>query len=1204
MFTGLAPGTCAVTFSLPGFDNAPARVVQVAAGASDKTGSRCRRRLSAPLLAACALWVCLAAEAAAQGNAASDRAVLEALYDATGGPDWIDDTSWKTSAPLGEWFGVTTDTAGRVTRLALPGNGLAGPIPAALGELTLLRGLNFGRRWDSAAEQWVENALTGPIPAELGSLANLESLYLESNALTGPIPAELGNLANLEWLSLRSNALTGPVPSRLGRLTSLRSLSVSGNALTGPIPAELGTLANLESLFLGSNALTGPVPSWMGRLTSLRSLSLRRNELTGPVPAELGSLANLESLDLASNPLTGSLPQDLTRLSQLRALDISNTGACAPATAEFLAWLETIAYFRGDTCNRSPESVDTIPPQALTESGPAVGVSMDAYFTDPDDDPLAYTAASGRAGTVTTLVSGDTVWLVPGAAGTAAVTVTATDPDGLSATQTIAVTVEAWAGPRNDREVLEVLYDSTGGESWTNRGSWKTSAPLGDWYGVKTDTAGRVTELDLSGNDLTGSIPAALGDLELLQELNLADRWDSALQQWLANALTGPIPDELGRLENLRSLRLGGNELVGRIPDALGNLSNLETLGLDSNGLTGPIPAALGGLSNLRSLSLGENELTERIPDALGNLSNLESLHLGPNGLTGPIPAALGGLSNLESLSLGWNELTGRIPDALGNLSNLESLRLGPNGLTGPIPAALGRLSNLRRLDFWHSWGLSGPLPSGLESSSLEELGIFATQACAPTAWGDWLDTIEFQGRLCEAEPDVTIDVAVFYTPAAREEAGGTAEIEAVIDLMVAETNEAYEASDVRHRLALVARSEVPYTEAGDFRDIRRFAGASDGYMDEVHAMRDRTGADLVHLVFKHEGHPFAGVAYFGRAFGLTCQHCGGDTFAHELGHNMGLRHDRYAQLYSERGRGSVMLDPAFGYVNQQALAPGAARSRRWRTIMAYAAQCSDASIGCPKALRFSNPRLHYNGDPLGVPFGTGGSGVTGPADAAGVLDATGPAVALWRDRAPRPNRPPQAVGTLPDRRLTGLSSTLEVDVAQAFVDPDRDSLTYGVSSSAPGVATVTAAGARLTLTAVSEGATTIRVTATDPGGLSAAQSFTVTVAAMRAPFTDDPIVPGVTPVRAVHFTELRTRIAALRSAAGLPRFSWTDPVLRAGVTRVRRVHLLELRAALAEAYSAAGRAAPRWTDASPAAGTAIRAAHVTELRAAVLALE
>ena len=184
------------------------------------------------------------------------------------------------------------------------------------------------------------------------------------------------------------------------------------------------------------------------------------------------------------------------------------------------------------------------------------------------------------------------------------------------------------------------------------------------------------------------------------------------------------------------------------------------------------------------------------------------------------------------------------------------------------------------------------------------------------------------------------------------------------------------------------------------FRDIYRLADPSDGYMDEVHAMRDRTGADLVHLVFKHQDHPFGGVANLGGAFGLTCQYCGGGTFAHELGHNMGLRHDRYAQLYSEISRGPVTLDPAYGYVNQQAFGGGGGRTSRWRTIMAYLTQCADAYIRCERVFRFSNPRQRYNGNPLGIPFGEG-SGVTGPADAAAVLNATGPAVALWRDRPP-----------------------------------------------------------------------------------------------------------------------------------------------------------------------------------------------------------
>ena len=156
-----------------------------------------------------------------------------------------------------------------------------------------------------------------------------------------------------------------------------------------------------------------------------------------------------------------------------------------------------------------------------------------------------------------------------------------------------------------------MLYDSTEGESWTNRRNWKTSAPLGEWHGVTTDTAGRVTELDLSGNELTGPIPAALGNLELLQTLNLGGRLDSTSRQWITNTLTGPIPDELGRLENLALLDLGWNELTGRIPDALGNLAYLESLDLGRNGLTGPIPSSLGRLSNLWRLSLGV-ERTDR----------------------------------------------------------------------------------------------------------------------------------------------------------------------------------------------------------------------------------------------------------------------------------------------------------------------------------------------------------------------------------------------------------------------------------------------------------------------------------------------------------------------------------------------------------------------------------------------------------------
>ena len=1192
------------------------------------------------------------------GGTPSDRRPLEALYRATNGPGWIDSTNWLTDAPLSEWFGVDADGSGRVTSLGLPGNGLTGPIPAELGQLSRLWTLNLGGRWDSALESPVENGLTGPIPASLGELSNLTWLSLADNQLTGRIPDALGSLTNLESLNLGGNGLTGPIPALLGNLTGLTRLNLSGNDLTGPIPAtlanlskleelwfwdngltgpipnELGNLANLEWLQLGGNKLTGPIPESLGELSNLRWLALHVNRLTGPVPAGLGNLANLEWLLLLENPLAGPLPPELTRLSRLKRLFIGDTALCVPYDSVFEEWLESIEEFSGSRCNRPPEPVGTIPAQTLSANGAPVGVPVASYFSDPDEDPLTYSATSSRGSTATTVASGDTVWLVPGSAGTATVTVTAHDPDGLSANQIVEVTTVESPGPQTDREVLELLYDATGGASWTDNSNWKTAAPLAEWSGVSSDREGRVTWLSLSRNGLRGPLPGALGNLSSVEGLDLGGnglvgpiptslgRLSNLRSLWLgwneltgqipeglgnltnlesldlgSNGLTGPVPSSLSRLSNLRSLRLAWNELTGRIPDWLGNLTNLESLGLGGNGLTGPIPTSLGRLSNLRSLWLGWNELTGRIPDWLGNLTNLESLGLGSNGLTGPIPTSLGRLSNLRSLGLGRNELTGRIPDWLGNLTNLESLGLGGNGLTGPTPPSMGRLSNLKWLNLSWNWGLSGSLPAALEFPHLEKLDIFGTQTCAPVAWRDRLAAIEFMGRLCDVGTDVTIDVAVIYTASAREEEGGAAAIEALIDLVVAVTNQAFSDSGVHHRLRLVESAEVAYEETGDsIVDLSRLTDPSDGHMDEVNAMRDRVGADLVSLMVGESD--VCGRAYHQGAFSITLRGC---AFTHELGHNMGLVHDRYQVHHHEN---SVRLHPAYGYVNQRAFDAAAPRSSRWRTIMSYGTQCRDSNFSCDEGVpRFSNSRQSYNGDPLGIPFGSGGSGVTGPADAAAVLNATGPAVALWRDRPASANRPPAAVsGTLPDATLT-LSGTLTVDVSQSFADLDGEPLTYEVSSSAPDVVTVRAAGARVTLTAVDSGTATIRVTASDPGGLSAAQAFTVTVT-VRAPFTDDPIVPGVTPIKAVHFTELRTRIDGLLSAVGLAPFRWTE-VIRAGVTPVKLAHLLELREALAAAYAAAGRAAPRWTDPAPVGGTTlIRAAHLTEMRGAVVALE
>ena len=122
------------------------------------------------------------------------------------------------------------------------------------------------------------------------------------------------------------------------------------------------------------------------------------------------------------------------------------------------------------------------------------------------------------------------------------------------------------------------------------------------------------------------------------------------------------------------------------------------------------------------------------------------------------------------------------------------------------------------------------------------------------------------------------------------------------------------------------------------------------------------------------------------------------------------------------------------------------------------------------------------------------------------------------------------------------------------------------------------------------------------PGSKTPGIDFALQAAAIS--FTDVPLRPGRSPVRAVHVTELRQAIDTLRSRHGLGTFAWTDPVLAPGGTPVKRVHLVELRAALDAAYAAAGRAAPSYTTPVVVGGVSpIVAAHIEELRAAVVAL-
>lgn len=246
------------------------------------------------------------------------------------------------------------------------------------------------------------------------------------------------------------------------------------------------------------------------------------------------------------------------------------------------------------------------------------------------------------------------------------------------------------------------------------------------------------------------------------------------------------------------------------------------------------------------------------------------------------------------------------------------------------------------------------------------------------------------------------IDVLVAYTAAARSAAGGTSAIQALINLGITETNQAYLNSGAIQRVRLVRTVEVVYTESGNIgTDLSRLRATADGFMDNVHTLRNTYGADLVHLITNNGG-GYCGLAYVmesvsnafkTNAFGVTARTCVSPnlSFAHEMGHNMGLQHDRYVD------QSNVPYPYSHGYTNQAAFLPGAPVNKRWRTIMAYNTECQDNGMSCTRLMYFSDPRRFYTGDRMGVAGTSPSSSTDGPANARASLNNTRATVANFR---------------------------------------------------------------------------------------------------------------------------------------------------------------------------------------------------------------
>ncbi|HEV7241504.1 MAG TPA: S-layer homology domain-containing protein [Thermoanaerobaculia bacterium] len=214
------------------------------------------------------------------------------------------------------------------------------------------------------------------------------------------------------------------------------------------------------------------------------------------------------------------------------------------------------------------------------------------------------------------------------------------------------------------------------------------------------------------------------------------------------------------------------------------------------------------------------------------------------------------------------------------------------------------------------------------------------------------------------------IDVMIVWTPSAESGGGGAAAMQSLAQASIDNANLTYLNSGIAQRLRLVHAQQVSYTErtscpgGGTAFDcaLDDITADGDGYMDNVHTLRNTHGVDLVSLFINSSAYcglawlplPSSSTADTGfSVIGYNGCPVANKSFVHELGHNMGAHHDPYVAP----GPGAYAY--SHGIVNL---------ASRWRDVMSYNNQCADTppNTSCTRIQYMSNPKLTYGGATLG----------------------------------------------------------------------------------------------------------------------------------------------------------------------------------------------------------------------------------------------
>ncbi|AEE35563.1 receptor like protein 14 [Arabidopsis thaliana] len=430
--------------------------------------------------------------------------------------------------------GVLPDNIGHVLPRLLhmngSHNGFQGNLPSSMGEMNDISFLdlsynNFSGElprslltgcFSLITLQLSHNSFSGPILPIQTRLTSLIVLRMHNNLFTGEIGVGLRTLVNLSIFDASNNRLTGLISSSIPPDSShLIMLLLSNNLLEGTLPPSLLAIHHLNFLDLSGNLLSGDLPSSVVNSMYGIKIFLHNNSFTGPLPVTL--LENAYILDLRNNKLSGSIPQFVNTGKMITLLLRGNnlTGSIPRKLCD----LTSIRLL-----DLSDNKLNGVIPPCLnhlsTELGEGIGLSgFSQEISFGDSLQMEFYRSTFLVDEF--MLYYDSTYMI--------------------------VEIEFAAKQR---------YDSFSGGT------------LDYMYG-----------LDLSSNELSGVIPAELGDLSKLRALNLS-----------RNLLSSSIPANFSKLKDIESLDLSYNMLQGNIPHQLTNLTSLAVFNVSFNNLSGIIP--------------------------------------------------------------------------------------------------------------------------------------------------------------------------------------------------------------------------------------------------------------------------------------------------------------------------------------------------------------------------------------------------------------------------------------------------------------------------------------------------------------------------------------------------------------------------------------------------------------------------------------